>query len=178
MVLPETLREELVNQDVGIVFVDLDLFQDHAPLALDLSGGEHRVQHQVGQHVERDRHVLGQRLYVEADGLFAGKGVQVPADRIHFAGDVLGRTGARALENHVLDKVGDSVGLRGLATRTGLDPHPHRDRAEVFHPLGQNDQAIRQYGAAKISLGVHCVLFNSKLSRRDSGCLGQLWTEK
>ncbi len=36
MILPETLGEELVDQHVGIIFVDLDLFQDHAAFALDI----------------------------------------------------------------------------------------------------------------------------------------------
>ncbi len=37
MIFPEILREQLVDEDVGIVFVDLDFFEDDAALALDLS---------------------------------------------------------------------------------------------------------------------------------------------
>ena len=155
MVLPETLREQFVHQHVGIVFVDLDLFQNHAALALDVGGGEDRVQHQVGQHVERDGHVVGERLDVEADGLLAGEGVEVAADRVHLARNVLRGAGARAFEEHVLHEVRDAVGLGGLAARAGLDPHAHGHRAQMFHALGQHDQAVRQYGAAKISLSVH-----------------------
>ena len=36
MIFPEILREQLVDQHVRIVFVDLDLFEDHAALALDI----------------------------------------------------------------------------------------------------------------------------------------------
>ena len=60
MPLPETLREQLVHQHVGIVFVDLDFFKNHAALALDVRLGKHRVQHQVGQHIQRNRHVVRQ----------------------------------------------------------------------------------------------------------------------
>ena len=155
MILPEALGEELVDQDVGIVFVDLDLFEDHAALALDVSGGEDGIEHQVGEHVEGDGHMVGQRLDVEADGFLAGEGVEVAADGVHLAGDVLGGAGAGALEEHVLDKVGDAVGFGGLAAGAGLDPHAHGHGAQVVHALGQNDQAVRQYGAAKISFGVH-----------------------
>ena len=42
MVLPEILGEELVDEDVGIVFVDLDFFKDDAAFALDFGGGEGR----------------------------------------------------------------------------------------------------------------------------------------
>ena len=152
MVLPEALREELVDEDVGIVFVDLDLFKDHAALALDVGRGEDGIQHQVGEHVEGDGHMVGERLDVEADGFLAGEGVEVAADGVHFAGDVLRGAGAGALEEHVLDKVGDAVGLGGLAAGAGLDPDAHGDGAQVIHALGQHDQAVRQYGAAKVSL--------------------------
>ena len=37
MVLPEVLREELVNEDVRIVFVDLDFLEDHAAFALNVT---------------------------------------------------------------------------------------------------------------------------------------------
>ena len=155
MVLPESLREKLVNQHVRVVFVDLDLFQNHTALALDVRGGEDRVKHQVGQHIQSDGHVVAQRLDVEADGFLAGKGVQVAADRVHLAGNVLGRARAGALEKHVLDKVRDAVGLGGLAAGAGLDPHAHGHRTQMFHALGQNNQAVRQYGAAKVALGGH-----------------------
>ena len=151
----KALREQLVHQHVRIVLVDLDLFQNHAALALDVGRGKDRVEHQVGQHIQGDGHVLGQRLDVEADGLLAGEGVQVAADRVHLAGNVLGGAGAGALEEHVLHKVGDAVGLRRLAAGAGLDPHAHGHRTQVLHALGQHDQAVRQYGAAKISLSGH-----------------------
>ena len=35
MVLPEILGEELVDEDVGVVFVDFDLFEDDAAFAFD-----------------------------------------------------------------------------------------------------------------------------------------------
>ena len=47
MILPEVLGEELVHQHVGIVFVDLDLFENHAALALNVARGKGRVEHQV-----------------------------------------------------------------------------------------------------------------------------------
>jgi hypothetical protein len=155
MILPEALREQLVHQHVRIVLVDLDLFQNHAALALDVRQAQDRVQHQVGQHIQGDGHMVGQRLDVEADGLLAGEGVQVAADRVHLAGNVLRGAGACALEEHVFHKVRDAVGLRRLAPRAGLDPYAHGHGTQMFHALGQDDQAVRQYGAAKVSLGGH-----------------------
>ena len=154
MVLPEILGEELVDQDVGIVLVDLDLFEDDAAFALDFGGGEDGIEHQVGEDVERDGHVVGERLDVEADGLLAGEGVEVAADGVHFAGDVLGGAGAGALEDHVLDEVGDAVDFGSFAAGAGLDPDAHGHGAEMVHALGEHDQAVGQYGTAKISLSV------------------------
>src|ERR1035438_6473243 len=89
MILPEGLREQLVDQHLRVVLVDLDLFKNYAALALDLGRVEDRVEHQVGQDIQGDRDVLGQRFDVEADGLLAGKGVQVAADGVHLPCNLL-----------------------------------------------------------------------------------------
>jgi hypothetical protein len=60
-----------------------------------------------GRRARRD--VLVEDLDVEADGLFAGEGVEVAADGVDLAGDLLGGAGGGALEDHVLDEVGDAV---------------------------------------------------------------------
>ena len=128
--------------------------------------GEDRVQHQVGEDVEGDGHVVGEGLDVEADGFFAGEGVEVAADGVHFAGDVLGGAGAGSLEDHVFDEVGDAVGFGGFAAGAGLDPDAHGDGAQMFHALGQNDEAVGQNGAAKVSFVVIVsVRFDCRLGR-------------
>ena len=90
MVLPEILGENLVHQVVGIVLVHLDLFEDYAALTHDVIVVEDRVQHQVGENIERRGHMLIENLEVEADGLFAGECVQVAADRIDLARNAFG----------------------------------------------------------------------------------------
>ncbi len=139
MPLPEALREQLLHEDVGVVLVNLDFLKNHAPLAFNISWRKDGIQHQVRQHIEGDGHVIGKRLDVEADGLLARECVEVAANRIHFAGNVLRRAGTGSLEEHVLDKVGDAVGLSGFAAGAGLDPDAHGHRVQVFHALGQHD---------------------------------------
>ncbi len=90
MVLPEILGKNLVHQVVGIVFVHLDLFENHAPLAHDVFIVEDWIQHQVGENVERSGDMLIEDLEVEADGFFAGERVEISADRVDLAGDALG----------------------------------------------------------------------------------------
>jgi hypothetical protein len=64
----------------------------------------------------------------------------------------------------VLDEVGDAVDFSSFTSRAGFDPDAHGDRTQVIHSLGQHDEAIRQYSAAKISLVIH--LFSGQV---DSG---------
>ncbi len=152
LIFPEVLGEDLVDEDVRVVFVDLDLFEDDAAFALDIGAGEGGIEDQVGEDVERNRHVVGERFDAKADGFLAGEGVQVAADCVHFAGDVLGGARFGALEEHVFDEVGDAVDLGGLVAGAGLDPDAHGDRAEVFHALGEDAEAIGKDCAAQVAL--------------------------
>ncbi len=109
VILPEVLGEGLVDEVVGVVLVHLDLFEDDALFAFEVGLGELGVQDEVGEDVEGGRHVLVEHLDVEADGLLAGEGVEVAADGVDLAGDVLRGAGGGALEDHVLDEVGEAV---------------------------------------------------------------------
>ncbi len=144
MAAPEVLGKDLVHQVVGVVLVHLDLFEDHAPLTLDIALGKGRVQHQVAQHIECRRHMLIQHLDVEADGFLARKGVQVAADRVHFARNPLRRSRLGSLEHHVFHKMRDPVQLRDLMPRARPHPYAHCHRAHVLHPLSQDGQPIRE----------------------------------
>src|SRR4029077_14223950 len=93
VVFPEILREYLMDEVVRIVFVHLDLFEDHAFFASDVFGFEYRIQDNVAEDVNGDGQVLVEDLGVEADGFFSGKGVHVATDGIHLARDV--ESGAR-----------------------------------------------------------------------------------
>ena len=144
VVLEEILGEDFMHQVVGIVLIHLDLFQDDATLAHDLVGVEDRMQDHVAQNIDRERQMLVQDLDVEADRLFAGKGVHVAADGIHLAGDIFGGAVGCPLEHHVLDKMRNAIYRRVLVTRAGLHPDPHRDRADVVHVFGQDGEPVGQ----------------------------------
>ena len=122
MVLPETAREDLVNQVLGVVRLHLQLFQDDALLLLDVLVMEQRMQHQVRKDVEDQRQVLVQHLGVEADHLLGREGVQVASDGVHRAGDVLRRAAGGPLEYHVLDEVRDAVLFGRLLAASGAHP--------------------------------------------------------
>jgi hypothetical protein len=144
MVLPKILGEYLVNEIVGIVLVHLDLFEDHAAFAGDVAGIEDGVQDQVAEHVESDRHVLIEDFYVEADALFCGERVHVPADRVHEARNVSGGAVLGPLEDHVLQKMRDAIEFRVFVAGTGLHPDPDRNGPNVRHLFGKDGESVRQ----------------------------------
>ncbi len=111
--LPEVLGEGLVDEVVGVVLVHLDLFEDDALFAGDVLGGEGGVQDEVGEEIKRRGKVLVQDFDVEADGLLAGEGVEIAADGVDLAGELLGGARGGAFEDHVLDEVGDAVERAG-----------------------------------------------------------------
>ncbi len=63
-----------------------------------------------------------------------------------------GGAGGGALEEHVLDEVGDAVLLRCFAARTGTDPDADRDGAHVRHGFGDDLDAVGERGGANIAL--------------------------
>ena len=143
--------KSLVDEVVGVVLVHLDLFEDDALLAGDVFGGEGGVEDEVGEKVECGGNILVEHLDVEADGLFAGEGVEVAADGVDLAGELLGGARGGALEDHVLDEVGDAVEVGGLVAGAGVDPDAHGDGADVGHGLGEDEQAVGQAGAADVA---------------------------
>ena len=147
MVRPEILGEQLVDEVVGRVLDHLDLFEDDLLLALDVVGAERRVHHDVGQHLDGQRQVLVEHLDVVARVFLGGEGVHLPADRVDRLGDVLGAAGRGALEEHVLDEVGDAALLLRLVARAAREPHADADRAHVRHPLGEETETVRQHVA-------------------------------
>ena len=142
MVLPEALREELVDQIVGGVLDHLDLFDDDLLLALDVVGRERRVEHDVRQDVDGERQVLVEHLDVVARVLLGRKRVELPADRVDGLRDVLGAARLGALEEHVLDKVRDAAALGGLVAGPARQPDADADRADLRHPLGEDAEAV------------------------------------
>ena len=106
------------------------------------SGAERRVQHDVGQDVHRQRQMLVEHLDVVAGVFLRGERVELAADRIDRLRDVLGRPRRRALEQHVLDKMGDAAALGRFMPRPARQPDADADRAHLRHLLGEKTEAV------------------------------------
>ena len=157
LIFPEVLGEDFVDEDVGVVFVHFDFFEDDAAFALDVGVGEGGVEDEVTEDVEGDGGVVGEGLDGETDGFLAGVGVEVAANGVHFAGDVLGGAVAGALEEHVLDEVGDAVDRGVFIAGAGFDPDAHGDGAEVLHAFGEDGEPVGEDGTAEIAFGGQAV---------------------
>jgi hypothetical protein len=148
MTRPDPLREQVVDQVVGGVLHHLDLLEDDRLLLLDVVGGEPRVTEDVGEQIDREGQVLVEHAHVEAGVLLGRERVHVPPHRVDRAGDVLGRAGGGALEDQMLDQVGDAAQRLGLRPRARLHPDADRHRAHVRHRLGDEANAVGQRALA------------------------------
>jgi hypothetical protein len=56
--------------------------------------------------------------------------------------DVFRRPLAGALEQHVLDEMGDAAALSRFVPRPARQPDADADRTDLRHPLGQNPEPV------------------------------------
>ena len=72
-----------------IVHFHLQFFEDDTLLFLDVRLVEAWIQHQIGQHIERDRQVFIQNFDVVADEFLGSVCVEIPARRISLTSNLL-----------------------------------------------------------------------------------------
>ena len=147
------LREELVHEIVGRVLDHLDLFEDDLLLAPDFFVDERRPHDDVGEQVDGERQVLVEHLDVVARVLLRRERVQLTADRVDRLGDVLCRSGIGALEEHVLDEVGDPALRVALVTRSTRQPDADRHGTHLRHRLGDEAKTGIQHLADNHRMG-------------------------
>ena len=94
------------------------------------------------------RQVLVEHLDVVAGVFLRREGVEVAADRVDLLGDVLGRAVLGALEEHVLDEVGDAAAGVALVAGSAGQPDADRHAPHVRHRLGDEAEAGRMELAA------------------------------
>ena len=145
------LREEIVDEVVGRVLHHLDFLEDDRLLPLDVAGVEARMQEDVGEEVGGERQMLVEHPHVEAGVLLGGERVHLAAHGVDGARDVLRRPCLRALEDEMLDQVGDPPPLERLHSRARLHPDAHGHRAD----MGSDSVTTRMpFGSTVLAVGV------------------------
>ena len=107
--------------------------------------GEMRPQDQVGDELERERHMLGHHRGRVRRGVALGAGVELTADILDRFVELACRTAARALEHHMLEQVREAVEMLRLIARaaraqTGRPtpfPAPGISRLTTRRPLSR-----------------------------------------
>ena len=141
----ERARLQIVEHEiVGRVLGRTDLLHDDVLLALELVRIELRIRQDVGQHVERERHVAFQHAGVVGGGLEARRGVDVAANRLDLLGDLARAAALGALERHVFQEMRDAVLVRPLVAAAGADPDAERRGLQMRHAVGDDRQAGRE----------------------------------
>ena len=135
------LLQMLENQVVGRVGDGADLLNDDVLLAQQLVAVEGRLGQDVGEHIERQRHVGLEHARVIGGVLGAGRRVEIAADGLDLLGDLPRGAPARALERHVFEKMRDAVFVAPLVAAAGIDPHAERGGLEMRHRVGHHIDA-------------------------------------
>ena len=138
------LRQHVVHHVLRRILHHGDFFQNHAALLVHFLPVQRRVAHDIRQYVRRQRQILVDHLGVIIGTQLAGRGVQMPAHRIHFLGNLPRGTLLRAFEGHMLHKMRQAVFLRRFQHRSCLDPHADRRGTQIGHGLHQQRQSIFQ----------------------------------
>ena len=131
----------LENEIVGSVGDSADFLDDDALLAKQFVAVEGGFRKNVGQHVERQRHVLPEHARVIGRAFGAGCGVEIAANRFDLFGDLARSAPPRALERHVFEKMRNAMLVAALVAAAGGDPDAKRRRLEMRHRVGQDIDA-------------------------------------
>jgi hypothetical protein len=115
---------EMVKYDLLVLLVDLLLLaQDDIAFAFDGATFELGVLEDVGDDVDRLGDVLAEALGVVDRLLARGVRIEVSAEILHFELERMLGAPAGALECHVFEEVGRTVGRVRLGARAGVYPH-------------------------------------------------------
>src|SRR6267378_2685620 len=152
MVLEEPAIEVVVNELFGIVLDVFQLLEDHLLLLLHLAHVENRILNQLRNHIDGLRQMVVKDPGVETGVLFCRECVEVTADPLEAAGDLLGRIAFCPLKDHVFEEVRDAVVFGMFVARAHLNPDPHGDRTHVGNLFRHDADAVGKNGFLVIGM--------------------------
>ena len=133
----------MIEDDVvGRVFRGTDLLQDHMLLALQLLLVESRIDENVGEKIDGERHVVLEDAGIIGGRFDTGRGIELAADILDLFGDLAGTAPVGALEGHMLEEMGNAMLALGLVAGTGLDPDAERRAGKLRHGIGGDGKSV------------------------------------
>jgi hypothetical protein len=125
---------ELVEDDVvGRVVGCADFLKDDALFALQFVFLEGGLDQDIGENVDRERDIIAKHAGVIGCGFGRRGGIDFAADILDLLGDVARRAAGRALEGHMLKKMGDTMLILSFVAGTRLDPDAESDALQMRH---------------------------------------------
>mgnify|MGYP006914498684 CR=1 FL=1 len=136
------LLEQIEHMVIGIVARGTDLLDDHLLLTVELVLFEQRVLEDVGEDIGGERHVFLEHAGEIAGVLDGSCGIEVAADILDVRRDLASRTPGRALECHVLKKMGNAMFILGFAAGSGFDPNTEGNTFNLRNGLGCDRDSV------------------------------------
>ena len=144
---PQRLIGEIEDLVIRRVFDRADLFEHDLSLEREIAVPQQRPAHHVGEDVERACEIGIQHARVVRGRIARGVGVERAAAGLERERDFLRRAALRALEDHVLEQVGDAHLRPRLVGAGGLHPNADRRGPNARHPLAQHGDTVGRGGA-------------------------------
>ena len=101
----------------------VDFLEDNLSFTFNVGRVKLGVEIHISQHLKTLLHVGVKRSRVETSVALCGVGVDECANAVRFVGNVKGTSCGCALENHVLDEVGDACFTRGFIFSACVDKY-------------------------------------------------------
>ena len=120
----------------------MQLLEDDAAFRLQVPFRHGRLGEHIAENVKSGADMPVERARIKA-GVFLGRiCIQHAADFIHLLRNRQRRAAGGSFEQHMLNKMGDTCGLRRFITRTASDPDAHGGAARPVHRLQQDPEAV------------------------------------
>ena len=139
----------VVGPERRLVFVHLDLFEDHLLFGREIllpQGGPQNI----AQELDGPRLELGQHRGVVDGAFFAGEGVVVGAHFVELAVHVVGRAAGGAFEHHVFEKMAHARHIVRLIAGAGLHEKSDGRGVRLVVAFGDDFQAVGELDLEKL----------------------------
>ncbi len=148
------IPEEIPDPAVGVVAVHMDLREDDLALLAEFLLGKGRMLQDVRQHPERLPQIARFDEQIHAGEIMGGEGVDGPAVAPDFLLDGAGRPRGGALEQHVLQEVGDAgAQVLPFAAQPAEDADFNRDQGLPAVLFPDHHQTVLERGAVQVRRG-------------------------
>src|SRR3984893_8301557 len=149
---------------IGRILRSTNLLHDDVLFALQLVRHKGRIGENVGQHVERQRHVGLHHPRIIGRGLGGGAGVEIAADRLDLLDNFARRAPRGTLERHVFEQMRDAMLVRLFIAATDAGPYAKCRGFEMRHGIGNDGKAGRKLGDIDAHPATPC--FAARLTER------------